>query len=349
MTSLAPAFFDDAEVAAAAAEAAGAGRTFATSRPLAPPPPGPPPAAAVAAAAAVLPDPTPGVRRERLVALGPVKTDLLEGLVRHRLLLASQAAEMYGGEGRRATRRTQDHLAFLEAKGWAQGVRLVCPGRPVAWFATPEGLAVVGPLGGGSHAGGNHKRAPDPVDPRTVLGRARDHLVAANDVGLAFLRAARARGDDFGPGDWSHEVHHPRPGGRGGYLRADLLVRYAVAEPDGGLSSLVCFVEVDMGTETYERVVGQLRDYAAFAARPGTVAGGGAVGAAGDGWKRSYAYFPRVVVVLAGKAPAALERRREALCGWCRADEALDGRGRVKVLVTTLPLLEAHGPFAPVF
>ena len=37
-------------------------------------------------------------------------------------------------------------------------------------------------------------------------GPLREHTLAVNEVGLVFVSAARARGDECGPNDWDNEV-----------------------------------------------------------------------------------------------------------------------------------------------
>ena len=91
------------------------------------------------------------------------------------------------------------------------------------WFATEAGIDAVAPPG-------RLRTARPPLLDEQVRGVLSAHTLAVNEAAIAFLRAARERGEEFGPLSWRHEVAHPlRPGARGRRARAviaDALLTY---------------------------------------------------------------------------------------------------------------------------
>jgi hypothetical protein len=47
------------------------------------------------------------------------------------------------------------------------------------------------------------------VRPEQAAGPLRRHTQGVNDTGIAFVVAARERGDDCSPWSWRHEIAHP--------------------------------------------------------------------------------------------------------------------------------------------
>jgi hypothetical protein len=113
-----------------------------------------------------------------------------------------------------------------------------------------------------------------------------------------------------------------------------------------GQELLVRFVELDRGGETVARLMEKLRTYARLRDyRP-----------RGDlpGWRSQFLAFPKVLVVLAGRTPAAMASRRDTLLRLCEIDPLMTRVASldldpVVVMVTTLPELVARGPFAAIF
>lgn len=75
------------------------------------------------------------------------------------------------------------------------------------------------------------------------------HTLAVNDVGIAFVNAARERGDECGPLAWRHEIAYPITARRnrrpGDIVIADALLTYTQQCPDRTLSVHQRFIELD--------------------------------------------------------------------------------------------------------
>ncbi|MFP5319471.1 MAG: replication-relaxation family protein [Acidimicrobiia bacterium] len=266
----------------------------------------------------------------RAVALSPVGNDVLTSLYRHRLLSTSQIRAIHAPEGTaRGVRKT---LARLVEGGYVD--RVGVSGTPeTAWFVTPLGVEAV--------EGSGVAARPYRMTPERARGPLQSHTIAVNDVGIAFLEAARRRGDDFDANGWRHETAHPITEGRKPELLiADAVIDYTVHESDGEIF-LCRFVEVDRGTMSVREVAAKLTHYARlYHFRP----------AADTGWRQHYPRFPKVLVVLCGKPHPVLERRLRSLLEMARRDPELVGLvDELGISVTTLEQLAHRGPFAPIF
>ncbi len=110
-----------------------------------------------------------------------------------------------------------------------------------------------------------------------AAGPLRAHTIAVNDVGIAFVRAARKHGDECGPDSWRHEIAHPISRSRGRrpaeLVVADALLSYLQVGEGGGLTLHQRFVELDRGTaRPAEHLASKITRYARlrhYAASPG--------------------------------------------------------------------------------
>ncbi len=103
------------------------------------------------------------------------------------------------------------------------------------------------------------------LDACQASGPLQAHTLAVNEVGLAFLRAARERGDEFSAPSWRHEVAHPigpAPGmRRGELLITDAVFAYLlVAEHE--VRFQYRFLELDRGTMPLDKLARKLARYA---------------------------------------------------------------------------------------
>jgi hypothetical protein len=194
------------------------------------------------------------------------------------------------------------------------------------------------------------------MDARTAAGAGQAHTLAVNDVGLAFVRAARTYGHDCGPLDWDHEIRHriadkPLDGPTGNQLIADALLRYGYRTRSGDYRSLRLLVELDRATMTPDRLAAKLRAYAHYLSYvPGADRGGAASAAAAPGWQAVYPQFPRVLVVLTGRPAPTLAARARALRTLAGDDPILRrAEKRLEAHVTTLEALQLRGPWEPIF
>src|SRR5262249_36261155 len=208
-------------------------------------------------------------------------------------------------------------------------------GRWLLWYLTERGLEQIDPLA---------------LDDRTVQlltakqaeGPLQMHTLAVNDVGVAFMQAAReraARGDICGPLAWRHEVWHwldaPNGRGRGRRTGADALLQYTTTQPLVKVHR--AFVEVDRGSIEPPELARQLARY-------------GELFEAGAIWRSQYTEFPRLLVVFASHERASRERmemRMGTVAALAREEAALlalAAAGDVRVYFTLLEYLEDHAP-----
>jgi hypothetical protein len=157
-------------------------------------------------------------------------------------------------------RWAQSILAELAAAGLVRAVGTRTRPPTKLWFLTPMGLDTV-------------ESAPrlEPrriqVTPEGAAGQLQAHTLAINEVGVAFVRAAREREDECGPLAWRHEILHPigPGGGRGGRggdaVIADAVLRYTLFGA-GRVSILTRFLELDRATMPMEDLAAKLRRYA---------------------------------------------------------------------------------------
>ncbi len=277
---------------------------------------------------------------QALRRLDPTAVTVLESLSQHRLLSTSQVHELHMPVASR--RWAQYQLARLRESGLAASVRL--PGRRLLWHLTERGVDGV-------------ETIPDRAEtrrkviaPEQAAGPLQEHTIAVNDVGLAFVRAARERGDECGPFDWLHEVAHslgPPPGRRmPEQLIADAVLTYQLAEGDGQASIAYRFVELDRANRSAAELARRIGRYARLHRR--TIPAEDSAGKRVILWERLYPVFPTVLVVLAGRARDRLEDRRRIVLALCRQDPDLAETPEVEVSICLLDDLAERGPFASI-
>lgn len=224
--------------------------------------------------------------------------------------------------------------ATLERTGLTGSIRV--EGAQKLWHLTEAGADRLA----ASDATG-HQR-PKVLTAEQAAGQLWRHTLAVNDAGIAFLRAARERRDEFGPLSWRHEVAHRfgPSGRRRGLVVADALVTYLSSDGDGD-SLEYRFLELDRATLTVDRLVAKLVGYARLY-RDRDERGEPA-------WQKRYLAFPALLVVLAGEHRELLERRLATAAALCRADPELERVPEVAPSFCLLDDLMEHGPFAPIF
>jgi len=275
-----------------------------------------------------------------LPRLGPAAVEVMESLNQHRLLSTRQIHALH--MPRASLRWAQNVTARLRKLGIASSTPL--PGGLRLWHLTRSGLGVVETIT--SRAESRCK----PIGPEQAAGPLQEHTIAVNEVGVAFVRAARERGDECGPFDWFHEVAHPLgppPGRRRPeQLIVDAVLTYQLAEPDGSTSIAYRFVELDRAKRSAADLARQLGRYARLFRRaiPAGGSGGGSVAL----WSRLYPVFPPVLVVLAGRPRDRLEDRRRTVLALCDQDPDLAETPEVEVSICLLDDLAERGPFAPI-
>jgi hypothetical protein len=274
--------------------------------------------------------------------LPAIATDVLVGIYQHRLLSTSQLHALYTPAARpRWTRRV---LALLADRGLID--RTQGPGRLSLWFLTDYGAETVETAG------------PRAESRRRLVGRAqaegplRTHTLRVNDVGIAFVRAARARGDECGPESWRHEIAHPISLARGRRAPelavADALLTYLETGNDGSLALHQRWIELDRGTaRPAEHLATKISAYTRlryFA--PPTPSTGQAPEPL---WRSHYRAWPHLLIVLADQSRERMRLRIQRTLVLYQSDPAHRGSSTIPLSFVALEDLVSHGPFAPIF
>lgn len=259
--------------------------------------------------------------------------EVIASLGEHRVLSTAQVRAIHFPD--RGVRRAQQVLAYLERAGlvaYAEARR--APRR--LWFLTERGADL-------ALDAGEVERRPKVLSPQQAAGPLRAHTLGVNEVGISFLRAARERGDEFGPLSWRHEVAHPLNRGRGRARRsliADAVLNYVRAD-ERDIVYEQRFVEVDRATLSVERLVAELARYGQLSRardKSGTSL-----------WGSHYPSFPPVICTLAGASRDALIRRRDIAIVLLEGHPELDRAYAVRIYFCLLDDLTERGPFAPIF
>jgi hypothetical protein len=273
--------------------------------------------------------------------LGESGVEVLESLGQHRLLSTHQIHDLHTPEA--SMRWTQRVLSRLRRAGLASATAR--PGGLLLWHLTEAGTDSLEAIP--SRAETRRKL----ITPEQAAGALQEHTIAVNDVGVAFVRAARDRGDECGPFDWFHEIAHslgPPPGRRAPeQLIADAVLTYLLREDGGAASIAYRFLELDRANRSAAELARRIGRYARLYRRaiPGPDSAGGSVAL----WETRYPVFPTVLVVLAGRSKERLRERRRTVLALCGQDPELTGTAEVEVSICLLADLLDRGPFAPNF
>jgi hypothetical protein len=271
--------------------------------------------------------------------LGPTAVEILESLYQHRLLSTAQVHGLHTPLA--SLRWCQRLLADLERADLAESARR--PGGGKLHFLTSRGIDAVETIPS------REELRRKLVRPEHAAGPLQQHTLAVNDVGLAFVRSARERGEECPPLAWRHEVAHAIGGaarGRNGELLvADAVLTYTAVSEDGTISVHYRFIELDRGTMTTDALAQKLGRYARLRDYKGAKSGFSDKPL----WHRHYPVFPSVMIVLAHRPRRQLERRAHVALALARAN---DRDQRSLTGIVTCCLLEdlvARGPEAPIF
>lgn len=272
---------------------------------------------------------------------GRIAAEILESLGEHRLLLTGQVHALHAPEA--SQRWARRKLAQLRAAELVAGTRV--PGGGLVWHLSENGAAALDAI-----PSRRARRPAKAITPERTVGPLLEHTIAVNDVGLAFVRAARERAEEFGPFDWRHEVAHslgPAPGRRmPEQLITDAVLTYQLTAPKGSATIVYRFMELDRATRSAADLSRRLGRYARLYRR--TVPAEDSAGEPVALWERLYPVFPGVLVVLAGRSRERLEERRRTVLALCRQDPDLAETPEVEVSICLLEHLRERGPFAPV-
>jgi hypothetical protein len=281
-----------------------------------------------------------GLLKPAAPTLPAVATEVLTSVYQHRLLSTAQVHAMHLPG--RTRRWAEQVLAQLASRGLTAFVR---PGRggPRLYYLTLAGAQAV-------------ELIPTRVETRRKLITAEQaagplwrHTLAVNDTGIAFMRAARERGDDFGPLGWRHEIAHHTPSAahaRGELLISDALLTYLALGPEHELTFHYRLLELDRATVPTDTLASKLARYAdLYHHAPANRSQSSGKPA----WKARYPIFPDITCVLAGQPRAILTRRAQTVLALCQEDPRLQNTPEVRVSLALLEDVQAKGPFAPIW
>ncbi|MFJ4099907.1 replication-relaxation family protein [Amycolatopsis japonica] len=268
--------------------------------------------------------------------LDPFKREALVVLYWHRMVSTEQMRRLIAPAT--SIRTVQHKLLALQADGLADGLHR--HHAPRTWHVTESGAELV-------EESGRVDARPYRIPRAATVELLQDHSLDVVETGLAFVAAARRRGDECGPLSWTPEVAHRFRDGRGrhqGVVIADAVLDYVLDE-DGRRSQRTFFIELDRATMPVARLAQKLRSYVRYhdyiPGRPNS--------AGQPAWRSRYARFPRLLIVLSGAAEHVLERRLADLRAYAQAMHGLALAGdRVCALGTTLLRLREPGPTADI-
>jgi hypothetical protein len=272
-------------------------------------------------------------------ALPPVAAPMLVGIYEHRLLSTIQLHALYTPDARpQWTRRA---LVQLEHRSLVD--RIHGPGRLSLWFLTDGGADAVDQAG---QRGELRRRV---LSREQAEGPLKSHTIAVNQVGVAFVQAARAAGDECGPDSWRNEVAHPISQARGRkpaeLVIADALLTYLQIGHDGALALHQRFIELDRGTRTAEQLATKITRYARL--RHYTPSSNTADREPEPLWRRHYRAWPQLLIVLADQSPKRMRQRIGRALALHASDPAAEGS--LPVSFVALDDLAQRGPFAQIF
>lgn len=294
-------------------------------------------------------------------AFPAVAVAIMESLYQHRLLTTEQLRVLHTPDATAGWMRRV--LRSLASRDLVDRVR--SPATRSLWYLTELGAETI-------------ESAGTRAEPRRRLttraqaaGPLKAHTLAVNEVGIAFVRAARERGDECGSESWRHEIAHPISGGQSrsrGQSRArpsaelvvaDALLTYLQIGEGGGLTLHQRFVELDRGTaRPAEQLANKitryarLRHYAASGAPERPL------------WRSYYRAFPQLLIVLADQSRERIRSRIQRTLALHESDPtqpraredagagASNGGGGAvpfPVFFVALEDLTNQGPFAPIF
>jgi Replication-relaxation len=268
-----------------------------------------------------------------------VATEVLTSIYQHRLLNTTQVHAMHlPGDTRRWAERILTQLARRELTAFVRPGR----GGPRLYYPTLAGAQAVEVIP--TRVETRRKL----ITPEQAAGPLWRHTLAVNDTGIAFMRAARERDDDFGALGWRHEIAHHAPGtghSRGELLIADALLTYLAHGPDGQLTFHYRLLELDRATVPTDTLAAKLARYADLYHAP---ANHGQPSGKPE-WQARYPIFPDIICVLAGQPRPALQRRAQTVLALCQADPQLQRTPEVRISLALLEDLQAHGPYASIW
>ncbi len=264
--------------------------------------------------------------------LPAIAVDALESIHQHRALTARQLLTLHAPTS--SLRWMQRVTATLAAHDLIASVR-VDSGR-LLFYVTPAGADAVALLGSRTEP------RKTVVRPEQVAGPLRRHTQGVNDAGIAFVVAARERGDDCGPWSWRHEIAHPI-GQAPGQHRSELLISDALLtyqrRDDGQTTFHYRLIELDRATMPVDDLAAKLVRYARLFryTLPGD-------DSAAPLWTTRYPAFPTVLVVLANGTRRALEGRRGMVLALLAEEDVED----IRIDLCLLEDLMTEGPFGAI-
>lgn len=276
---------------------------------------------------------------------------MLASVHQHRLLSTRQLHTLHTPSARDYLARRI--LAGLRQRGLLD--RVQGPGTLSLWFLTHNGAETLKRVGELTEP----RRRMRLLTPAQAAGPLRAHTLAVNDVGVAFVKAAREHHDECTPASWRHEIAHPitppHQQRSGELLVADALLTY-LQNTGGELVLHQRFIELDRGTlRPAEQLANKIGRYATLLHYTGIRPPGGRARQRSNTtlqplWRRHYRSFPHLLIVLADQTPTQIQRRIHATLQLSHSDPTSEHHhSTVPVLFASLTDLTRQGPFAAIF
>lgn len=273
--------------------------------------------------------------------LPAVATEVLSGIYQHRLLSTTQLHALYTPHA--TPRWMRRVIGLLASRGLVD--RTQGPGSLSLWFLTEYGAETV------ETAGPRAETRRRLVGPAQAEGPLRKHTLRVNHVGIAFVRAARERGDECGPESWRHEIAHPISLARGrrppDLAVADALLTYLQTSEDGSLALHQRWIELDRGTaRPAEHLAAKISAYTRlrYFTPPG-----GSTDQPAELWRSYYRSWPHLLIVLADQSRERMRLRIQRTLVLHQSDPAHRQGGAIPLSFVALDDLLRQGPFAPIF
>ncbi|MGC2375505.1 MAG: replication-relaxation family protein [Solirubrobacteraceae bacterium] len=282
---------------------------------------------------------SPRVAGDRPLPAGA--TEVLSGIYQHRLLSTTQLHALYTPHA--TPRWMRRVIGLLASRGLVD--RTQGPGSLSLWFLTEYGAETV------ETAGPRAETRRRLVGPAQAEGPLRKHTLRVNDVGIAFVRAARERGDECGPESWRHEIAHPISLARGrrppDMAIADALLTYLQTGEDGSLALHQRWIELDRGTaRPAEHLASKISAYTRlrYFTPPG-----GSTDQPAELWRSYYRSWPHLLIVLADQSRERMRLRIQRTLVLHRSDPANLEGAAIPLAFVALEDLLRQGPFAAIF
>lgn len=261
--------------------------------------------------------------------------ETVAAVVRHRMMTTKQLHELLSPDSTPAATRKRCQRNVARGLLHPVGTR-----HDRVWMATEQGVDLIT---------SEHERRY--VGDGSSYSRALTaHTLAVNEIGLAFVRAARLLGHECDSRSWEHEVAHSISANKKAQrVISDALLTYGIPSRSA-LNLRQWFIEMDRCTEPVNTLHLKLRRYAEYRSYRPT---GPNTATAGTDpyWERRYPTFPGICVVIganAHKTANEIDNRIRSVCALV-ADDDVIRRQRLNIAFARFSDLRTFGAHKPLW